>query len=303
MKRTWRVMAILGMATVVLASLTPAVWAATYEDATARGFYDSRGWHDPANINYCAGWSCTSDEGDERNFMVFDLSGYSAQAADFGVSFARVVLANPFGTGTPVPYQLRNVSTPIRDLTAEHRKSEDGRLIYDDLASGKLYGAVTPGVMTDNPIQVDLNGEGLLALTKRLGNGKIAFGGSLRGSKEGDVLFGYSSGPPNSVQLQFQLGDKTSMTLKGPGRVARGSRVTYRGKVTSASAACVNGVELQITVGTRHSTVTTKADGSYAFKARIMRTTRLRAFYPGTMVVSPSDPCGGSEARKTVRLS
>ena len=303
MKRTWRVTAILGMATVVLAGLATAVGAATYENATARGWYDSRGRHDPTNLNYCVGWGCGVVY-DERNFFVFNMSGYSAQAADFGVSFARVVLTNPSGSGAPVPYQLRNVSTPISELTAAHLRSPVGRSIFGDLGSGKLYGSTTPGAMTDNPIQVDLNGEGLLALTKVLGKGKVAFGGSLKGGGATDLLFGNSLSVPSSgIELQFQLGDKTSMTLKGPGRVARGSRVTYRGKVTSASAACVNGVELQITVGTRHSTVTTKADGSYAFKARIMRTTRLRAFYPGTVVVSPTDPCGGSETRKTVRLS
>ena len=302
MRRMLRVMAVVGMATVMLASLATTAWAAAYESAIDSGFYDARGWHDAANMNYCVGLNCTSDEGDERDFMVFDMSGYAAEAADFGVSFARVVLINPSGAGTPVPYELRKVSTPIRDLTAGHRKSEAGRAIYNDLASGRLYGSVTPGAMTESPIQLDLNGEGLLALTKRLGTGKVAFGGSLKGGAASDLLFGYSSSA-SDIELQFQLGYKTSVTLKGPRLVARGSRATYRGKISSANAACTNGVELQITVGSRHSTVTTKADGSYAFKAKIMRTTKLRVFYPGTLVVSPPDPCGGSEARKTVRLS
>jgi hypothetical protein len=280
----------------------PAGAVTTFADAPQRGWYDSTGFHDGTNDNYCVGPGCDPSGYDTRNYIVVDLTGYSAQAATQGVTNAWVNFSNPAGAGTPRSFELHDVTTSITDLEASHTSSATGVGIFNDLGNGTLYGSYTPASVSENPVTVDLNSEGRLALTKRLG-GYLAIGGSLVSGTSSDLILGNSQGLASyAVQVGLNFGTKTSITLKGPGKVAKGTSVTFSGAISSTAKVCKNRIALQVFVGSKTMKVTTASNGSYSFKVKISKKTRLRVFDPGTTGDGPP-ACAGSDAYKTVRVS
>jgi hypothetical protein len=294
-----RSIAVTLMALVAVATLAPSAWAAYYMDATNRGWYDSIGAQ--STDNYCVGQGCGSL--DERVYTVFDLSGLSPSTNR--ITAAAVLFANPNGGGgVPRALELHSVTTPIDKLVKPHSPSAKSVDIFEDLGTGMVYGSDAPATVNDSPVRVVLNAEALLVLGKAMGNGKVAMGGRLVNATDLDLLFASTQGgPASSIQLQYQTGPKTSITLKGQNTVPQGQTAKFSGKVSSASASCSAGLEVQITAGSRHFTEITGADGSYSFKTKVTKTTKLRAFYPGTLDFTPPAPCAGSDVRKTVRAT
>jgi len=177
--------------------------------------------------------------------------------------------------------------------------SSAGKNIFKDLSTGTLFGTETVGTVSEHPVLVNLNAEGMLAMNKRLGN-SVAMGGHLRGNTPADMLFGNSGvGGVTDVRLEFYYGPSTSLTLSGQRRVEPGTQVRFDGDLSSANPACEDTLSLDVTIGSLNRTVITGADGSFSFHARIARRTTVRAFYPGS-ASTPS--CGGSDKRMTVRV-
>lgn len=292
----------LAVAALVAGALVAPAGAALYHDASDRGWYLQNGDHGAASMNYCAGPGCSGGQ-DERAFAVFDLSGLGPSAATQGISYARVQFLNTNGGGAGArSFSVYGVTTPVSELVQSHDPGRAGREIFDDLGSGPKYGTASLASMDVDPVDVALNGEGQLAFTKRMG-GQIAVGGALFSLTDGDQLFASSGGfPASAIQFVYQLGPKTTLVLKGPGSVVKGKTASFRGTVSSADPACVAGLNVQITVGKSDSTEVTDSQGTFSFRAKITKRTKVRAFYEGTVVASPPDPCAGSDDRMLVKV-
>jgi hypothetical protein len=144
------------------------------------GWYDSGGWHNPANDNYIAGGCC--DNGQHRNFFVFTLPAISGR-----IKSATLQAENPLGTGPPQTYTLYNVATPITSLIAGGTDRLD---VYTDLGSGPSYGSRLISAPDASPIRINLNATGIAAIQAALGRA-IAIGGTYPGGPY-DFIFGYS---------------------------------------------------------------------------------------------------------------
>ena len=124
-------------------------------------------------VGFCAGGLCGNPY--FNDFFVFSLA-----SVDVPITSATLSLFNPSsGYSSPLPtelYQVGSVSTPIAILTG----GGTGQVgIFNDLASGTVYGTTLVSAATDNAqVTIPLDAAAITALNGAEG-GSIAFGGTL----------------------------------------------------------------------------------------------------------------------------
>ena len=139
---------------------------------TQSGLYDQSGFHNN-NPNYVAGVCCGN--GEHRDFFVFDLPGVTGKVVG-----ATLRLFNPF-TGYISPdatetYTVFSVATPISTLITGGSGLTG---IFDDLASGAIYGSRVVSAADDNTVvEIILNANAATDINAVLGR-SFAIGGAI----------------------------------------------------------------------------------------------------------------------------
>jgi PEP-CTERM motif len=144
-------------------------------NATDSGWWDNTGFNDNTNTNYIAGFCGVCTNPYFNNFFVFSLGTVSVP-----ITSATLSIFNPSsGYSSPLPteiYRVGSVSTPIATLTGGGTAQVG---IFNDLASGTVYGTTLVSAATDNAqVTIPLDSAAVAALNKA-GGGYIAFGGTL----------------------------------------------------------------------------------------------------------------------------
>lgn len=89
----------------------------------------------------------------------------------------------------------------------------------------------------------------------------------------------------------------TALSAKAPSKVARGSKVKVKGKLTSAGAMCSGSKSVTVTAGSKTKTKTTDAAGAYSASVKINKKTKVKVSFAGDAV------CGASKAKKVIRVA
>ncbi|MBX9581571.1 MAG: hypothetical protein K2X87_14820 [Gemmataceae bacterium] len=166
MNRIWT-MAAAAVAALAVAAPAPAATLNTFE----RGWYDSTGFHDPANDNYISGQLSGTEYHD---FFVFDLTGVSGPLTSASVTAFNPDFNNDSGGG-PLTFTLYDYTGSITDLI----NGTGGVAAFADLGSGTALGSVVVSDADDGAfVTVSLNAAGLAYLNANLG-GEVAIGGAL----------------------------------------------------------------------------------------------------------------------------
>jgi hypothetical protein len=265
---------------------------------TDRGHWTSSGEHAAGSQNYVAG---DYGLGPRRSYFTFSLVGVPASGG--GITGATLSVTNPAsGAGTARPYTLWNVATPAAALEADDLGDAAGIAIYTDLGSGTTLGSVTPATLATTPIDVPLNAFGISALNAARG-GTISLGGDLTGAvASNDWMFGSSDipdgVPATAVSLTLTIAAPTTLSLKAPAKVAKGTKVTVSGKLASTPAdpACEDAQPLTATAGGTSIPATTDIGGAYSFKVRITKMTTVKVAYGGNA------NCAAAKAKQVIRL-
>ena len=169
------------IATVALMAMAfgGAVASATTLNSTARGWYDSTGFHNASNPNYISG---TDGINTWHDFFTFDLTGVSGT-----ISSANLVLYNPVASGSGV-FTSYDVNTPAATLDATN-SGQTG--IFNDLGSGNAYGSINYSTADNSTfVTINLNSQFLADINARSSN-LFSVGGNAVG---GTFLFGFSNG-------------------------------------------------------------------------------------------------------------
>ena len=167
------------IATIALIAVTfgGAVASATTLNSTARGWYNSTGFHDAGNSNYISGSNDTW-----HDYFTFDLTGVSGT-----ISSANLVLFNPVANGSGV-YTSYDVNTPAATLNASNTGATG---IFNDLGSGNAYGSINYSTADNGTfVTINLNSQFLADINARSSN-LFSVGGNAVG---GTFLFGFSNG-------------------------------------------------------------------------------------------------------------
>lgn len=178
--------------------------------ASDTGWYDSTGYHNPANANYFVGQVSGTAYHDFFVFPLPQLSGFTITSAQ--------LLINSYtdnGGGGSATYQLNDVTTPIPTLEAGGTGLTG---IYDDLANGTVYGSqVIPNSASGTIVTIPLNTAFVNAAMAA--GGQIALGGnitSLVGTND-DYLFGASAGFPGDVRLELTFAPSVTVDATDTG--------------------------------------------------------------------------------------
>ena len=160
------------------------------------GWYDNLGFHNPNNDNYM---TYAFDDGEGlsyvlRNFFSFDLSQIDLSeqtVVSASLQVQRFSSDSPTGS---VRYGLFDVASPASLLNGAISATQ-GLSIFDDLGSGKTYGAfdvATPGA-PDDVLEFALNPDALADITGAA-DGWFLVGGTLLNPQQanGGFLFGSS---------------------------------------------------------------------------------------------------------------
>jgi len=174
----------------------PASAATTVLNATDTGWWANTGEHGAFNSNYIVG-DYGYGYGDHNDYFTFDLTTAVPCGAITGATLSA---PNPYGSGSPRPYTLYDVSTSAAALDAEDPGSAAGIAIFNDLGSGTPFGAMTPATVNDTPIVVPFLPAGVAALNAARG-GSFSVGGDLTDAVSGDFLLGNSEGQTVSLTL------------------------------------------------------------------------------------------------------
>jgi Ca2+-binding RTX toxin-like protein/methionine-rich copper-binding protein CopC len=174
--------------------------------ATDTGWYDNSGTHNPNNINYVAG----DLEGVVmRNWMTFSLPTFTAPVASAQLQIKTYEYKS---ADTNETYELRDVTTPVSDLTAGGSGLTS---IYNDLGDGTVYGSRDFTSADQNQtVTIDLNSDLVSAINAKSGQA-FALGGqisTLDTTGNQQSVYGYSGGGPAAdVQLLVTY-DETAPT-------------------------------------------------------------------------------------------
>lgn len=145
-------------------------------EASFTGWWDQTGSHSASNPNYIAGIcgssdGCFGNDTDHHNFFVFNIPSGTYSTATLRIYNPGVVNGD-FADGYICPcgsltYQSWDVTTGIADLEA----TGSGQVgIYDDLASGILYGWVAVTAASDGTyVDITLNADALAAINAAAG--------------------------------------------------------------------------------------------------------------------------------------
>lgn len=90
----------------------------------------------------------------------------------------------------------------------------------------------------------------------------------------------------------------TTLSIKAPGKVSKGTKVTIAGTLNSTDPACMNAQQVTLKKGTATlAPKTTSAVGAYKFVTKITKQTSVQATYSGTISCASS-----TSATKTIHL-
>lgn len=157
--------------------------------ATASGFYDQTGLHEPGN--YAVGWYVPGND-ELRDYFVFDLSAVSGTVTS---AFLRLTTAPPtfirYGSNDPSEtYTLFDVSTTLPTLTG----GTGGVAAFADLGGGTSYGTLVATTAIGETVDVVLNAAGIAFLAGS--TGEVAIGGAMTTLAQGatnEFLFNSTS--------------------------------------------------------------------------------------------------------------
>jgi hypothetical protein len=272
----------------VLIPAGPASATTAVLDATDSGMWRATGFHNPAVNNYCVGVDCGPET--LRNYFTFSVPPSAT------ITSATLSLVNPQGgSGTMRPYTLYDVSTSAAALDADTAGGPAGVAVYDDLGTGTVLGSVTPANFATSPVDVPLNAAGVTALNTARGE-TISLGGSLVGAVGSEFLFAATTGDVGQVTLTLTLAAPTQLTVKTPAKVAWGAKAKVRGILSSTVGACTDGVTLEVTAGGKKMTATTLVGGSYSFKVKITKKTKVKVVSPGNL------HCAAVQKERTIKV-
>jgi autotransporter-associated beta strand protein len=204
-----------GTSNVVLTAVGPVVGNTVTIDSAYRGWYDSTGYHDPANtVNYLCGGDDGASTNLYRNWFVFNapVSSSSIISAELIVNSFSCLSA----TGEQT-YLVRGVTTPINTLVAGGSGHTN---IYLDLGSSNaVYGE--RNIETNEAGQfliIPLNVKFIKDITAEAGH-QFALGGSIIPSPLTNAfVFGFSAfSIPSDVQLRLTYGNSVTLTAADTG--------------------------------------------------------------------------------------
>ena len=138
-----------------------------------RGFWDDSGWSDrstSAPYDYHVG--ITNNMGEQNNYVLFDLQGYSGmEVVSASVSYYQNLLG--MYVTSPRDLTLYDINTQYSDLSASGSGGwAPGQAIFNDLQSGQMLGsqAVYNTYPNWQSINVTLNSAGLADINANLGS-------------------------------------------------------------------------------------------------------------------------------------
>jgi hypothetical protein len=182
-------------------------------NAARRGWYDSTGFHDPANANYIAGTGTAG--GVWRNWFAFDMPHF---AGDIVQAELLLNCYSNQGPGQSQSYVLRQVTTSVAALEAGGSGLTN---IFNDLGDGAVY--AMRNVLTAESGRraiLPLNAAFISAASAVQG-GQIALGGSVAnpgGAPADAYLFGFSGlGLADDVQLRLTFGHAVTVSAAAQG--------------------------------------------------------------------------------------
>jgi len=204
-------LAILCMAVIVFTSIFTYSLASAVpilESPFDLGQYKEFGTSDANNLNYFVGNLGPSgllERG--RDFFVFNITTFASDP----LKTATLAIFNPangfntLGSSPQEIFTLHDVTTPIGQLTAEHKPGAGMRPdIYQDLGSGALYGSKNVSIADNGRfVRVDLTPTAINDINQAAKNGNthFAFGGDLTGAFAG--LFP-NSAPEQGGQVRLE---------------------------------------------------------------------------------------------------
>lgn len=201
-------------------------------DAYDQGWYDSTGFHGPANPNYSAGDANVTDGLLYRNWFAFNIPTLSSEITSASLKLKSYDVSAPSGSET---FALYNVATEVDTVVAG---GSGKTAIYTDLGDGSLYGSRSYTVAESNTTKsITLNAGALSAISAKSGS-KFALGGRITTLDTVDNyegVFGFSNGSPGDVQLVLKLAASPVVTVSASDSgAAETTGVANPGKFTLA---------------------------------------------------------------------
>lgn len=146
---------------------------------SARGFYLSSGFHIEFYDGYLTGWESGIESGIEyRSFFVFDIP----ESTEFeeGATLSLWMPVGGFSSNQSFEtITAWEVLTPVADLLTSWDEGDEGKVIFEDLGSGEIYGSTTVmATETGAYFTMVLNATAVAALNASAGN-PFAFGVSM----------------------------------------------------------------------------------------------------------------------------
>jgi hypothetical protein len=216
-------------ATVLGSLIVPGLQAGTFTfNSSDSGWYDSttggnaKGAGGPTNLNYFAGQFPTNGGNDYNDYFVFNISGLT------GSIVSATLTLDDSGTGAvaggPLTYNVGSVSDPASSVSS----SNPSLTIYNDLASGTLYGSEA-GINAAGNVVITLDAAALTALGSA-GSGFV-FGGYITPIADASNHYLFTNpnpaNDPTDVQLSIvttssSVPEPASLTLVGLGLLGFG---------------------------------------------------------------------------------
>jgi hypothetical protein len=173
--------------------------------AVDTGWYDASGFHNPANGNYLAGDSTSTNTTQPlRNFFAFNLPDLAGGPIAAAVRVRTFAVSSPTGSED---YQMHEVTTPVATLRAGGSGLTG---IFADLGDGPVFGGRTYRVSSNSNelVVLPLNPAAVAAIAAASGQG-FAIGGQVTSldatNRNGEFIFGSSTFSTNNVQLLLTL--------------------------------------------------------------------------------------------------
>jgi len=189
--------------TLITQGVLGGISGSTFLNASDSGWILGDGSHMAANNNYLVG---QQPLGLFRDYFTFTLP--VATGTIIGAELRVFNPAGGFASSDPTEtYTLFDVSATPAALDANRVAGDlTGIAIHGDLGSGTVYGTrVVSSADNNATVAITLNADAIAALNAAIGS-TISFGGSLTTivGTATQILFGFSTGAPGTVQLVLQ---------------------------------------------------------------------------------------------------